>query len=332
MTPGLWLEPEVIGVNSPLAAELPDEAFFTLGGERIVEHSRYHLDLRNGAARAHVDSVIDRLIADYGIGYFKLDYNIDPGTGSDRAADSAGAALLDHNRAHLAWLDSVLDRHPQLVLENCGSGAMRSDWSMLSRLQLQSTSDQQDAVMYAPIAAAAPMLMLPEQAANWAYPQPTMTDEEIAFTLTTGLAGRFFLSGHLDQMPAEQRAIVTDAVDTARSLGPHLSAARPFWPLGLPGWEDAWVCLGLASPHDTTLLLWNRDPSVATVTVPTERWATSAGVASLHTVFPRALAAWPADHAGESGTIRIHNPTGSVGARLFRLSAEGGSPQPTQHM
>ena len=323
MTPGLWLEPEVVGVKSPLAESLPDEAFFSLGGERLVEHHRYHLDLRHPAARAHLDAVIDRLVTDYGIGYFKLDYNIDPGSGSDRDADSTGSALLEHNRAHLAWLDAVLDRHPGLVLENCGSGAMRSDWAMLSRLQLQSTSDQQDPLNYPPIAAAAPFLMLPEQAANWAYPQPSMDDEQIAFTLATGLAGRFFLSGHLDHMSGEQLALVTDAVSTAEVLKAHLRRARPFWPLGLPRWDDPWVCLGLESPTETTILLWNRDSSTAMVSIPLGPWLTPQRT-TLQTVFPLALAAWTTELSGESGTFRVHNPTGTAGARLFRLAPEGG--------
>jgi alpha-galactosidase len=323
MTPGLWLEPEVVGVKSPLASALPDAAFFSLGGQRLVEHNRYHLDLRHPSARAHLDGVIDRLVADYGIGYFKLDYNINPGPGSDRDADSTGAALLAHNRAHLNWLDSVLDRHKGIVLENCGSGAMRSDWSMMSRLQLQSTSDQQDPLRYPPIAAAAPLVVLPEQAANWAYPQPSMSDEQIAFTLATGLAGRFFLSGHLNRMSVEQLCLVAEAVTAARSLKGHLRTARPFWPLGLPGWGEPWVCLGLASPLETTLLLWNRDAAVPTVSIPAGAWPASPQ-APLATVFPHALAAWTTQWLGESGTIRIHNPTGSAGARLFRLTAPGG--------
>lgn len=32
MTPGLWLEPEVVGVRSPLAHSLPPEAFFAGAG------------------------------------------------------------------------------------------------------------------------------------------------------------------------------------------------------------------------------------------------------------------------------------------------------------
>ena len=51
------------------------------------------------------------------IRFFKLDYNIDPGAGTDVNADSLGSGLLEHNRAHLQWLDAVLDRHPGLGLQ-----------------------------------------------------------------------------------------------------------------------------------------------------------------------------------------------------------------------
>src|SRR5919202_1233446 len=209
MTPGLWLEPEAVGVRSPLAAKLPSEAFFRRAGVRHVEQDRFHLDLRHPDAVAHLDSVVDRLVDDHGVGYFKLDYNINPGPGTELDGESAGAGLLGHNRAHLAWLERVLDRHPRVLLENCSSGGRRMDSAMLSRLQLQSTSDQQDPVRYPPIAAAAPLSVLPEQAASWAYPQPDMSPEEIAFTLCTGLAGRAFLSGRARAASQPPRGLVS---------------------------------------------------------------------------------------------------------------------------
>lgn len=102
------------------------------------------------------------------------------------------------------WLDAVLERHPDLVIENCASGAMRADYGLLSRLEIQSTSDQQQPLRYPPIAAGALMAVLPEQAGNWAYPQPSMSQEEIAFTMVTGLSGRLYLSGRIDAMDEHQ--------------------------------------------------------------------------------------------------------------------------------
>ena len=63
--------------------------FFMRHGKRVYDRSRYQLDYRNPEVRAYADSVIDRLIKEYGVGYIKMDYNIEPGIGTDLHADSA---------------------------------------------------------------------------------------------------------------------------------------------------------------------------------------------------------------------------------------------------
>jgi alpha-galactosidase len=326
MTPGLWLEPEVVGVRSPLAAELPEDAFFQRGGVRVVENGRYHLDLRHPAAVAHLDGVVDRLIADFGIGYFKFDYNVNAGPGTDLGADSAGAGLLGHHRAHLAWLDALLERHPGLILENCGSGGARADYALLARMQLQSTSDQQDPYRYAPIAAAAPASIAPEQAASWAYPQPEHTDDEIAFTLCNALLGRVHLSGYLNHMSPEQRAVVAEAVSVYKRIRADIPAALPFWPLGLPGWTDPWVALGLRSAATTYLTLWRRDSedSDRTLTIPHLRGHD----VSVSTLFPSdgdATTRWDA----RSGELTVRLPR-QYTACVIALSAPDGPGAPGQ--
>jgi alpha-galactosidase len=279
MVPGLWLEPEVVGVNSEVARQLPADAFFRRGGQFVVEHGRYHLDLRHPAAVKHLDRVVDFLVGELGVGYLKFDYNIAVGPGPDTGGLSAGAGLLAANRAQLDWLDAVLDRHPGLVIENCSSGGMRTDYALLSRMQLQSTSDQQEYLRYPPIAAAAPAAIAPEQAAVWAYPQPEFTAGEIAFTMVNAMLGRVHLSGHLNRMNGPQRELVAEAVRVYKeSLRSAIAQSVPFWPLGLPRWDDPWIVLGLRAPGSSQLAVWRRGPAqasdpamataVAAVTVP----------------------------------------------------------------
>ncbi|MGW2283253.1 glycoside hydrolase family 36 protein [Streptomyces phaeochromogenes] len=261
MVPGLWLEPEVVGVRSPVAESLPPDAFFQRDGWRITEQGRHQLDLRHPAARAHLDKTVDRLVGDWGVGYLKLDYNIvvDPGTCAP--GDIApGAGLLGHAQAYLDWLSEVLDRYPGLVIENCASGGMRMDGATLAVTQLQSTSDQQDPLRFPPIAAAAPTAVPPEQGAVWAYPQPEFDDDLITFTLGGALLGRIHLSGHLNRMPERQLGLVRDAVAVYKSIREDLAEAVPFWPLGLPGWTDEWLALGMRVPGDGTsyLSVWRR--------------------------------------------------------------------------
>ncbi len=260
LLPGVWVEPEAVGVMSPVASSLPSEAFLQRDGIQVREHNRYHLDFSHPAARAHLDEVIDRLVADFGIGYLKLDYNINPGAGTDAGRGlPAGVGLLAHQRAYSSWLAGVHSRHPELILENCSSGAMRMDQVSLSAHQLQSSSDQENPLLYPPIAASAPMMMPLEQIANWAYPQPDMSPEQIAFTLVTGLAGRMYLSGFLDRMSHEQISLVHAAVTVHKSIRGGLRSAMPFWPLGLPRWDAEWIVLGLMLPTDDAYLaVWHR--------------------------------------------------------------------------
>ncbi|MES5820265.1 alpha-galactosidase [Streptomyces sp. RG80] len=316
MVPGLWLEPEVVGVRSPVAAALPPDAFFQRDGVRLAEQGRHQLDLRHPAARAHLDKTVDRIVGDWGVGYLKLDYNIVIAPGTVAPGDLApGAGLLGHAQAYLDWLSGVLDRHPGLVVENCASGGMRTDGATLAVAQLQSTSDQQDPLRYPPIAASAPTAVPPEQGAVWAYPQPEFDDALISFTLGGALLGRVHLSGHLDRMSEHQLGLVRDAMDTYKAIRGDLAGAVPFWPLGLPGWTDEWLALGMRVPDGPSYVtVWRRGGSTE-LRLPLGHLAGRAVRAEvLHPSGPEAGAAlW------DGNALRVSLPR-TPGVLLVRLS------------
>lgn len=321
MTAGLWLEPEVVGVNSPMAVTLPDRAFLRRSGTRVIEHGRYHLDLTADVAVEFLDAVVDRLVRDLGVGYLKLDYNIRAGVGSDAVVASPGHGLLLHNRAYLAWVDRLRRRHPQLVLENCASGGMRQDHATVSRFDLTSTSDQEDPRAYPPVAASAPMLVLPEQAGNWACPQPDMCPREIVFTLCTGMLGRLYLSGWLDRLDAEGRGLVTHAVEVYKSIRHSLPGSSPFWPRGLPRWDDQWIAAGLRTSDDTLLMtVWRRGTEPGSVALllppaPADRhWGEPEALFPVHSPLT-------VTHRPAADTIHVEDRVGEYAARTLRLSA-----------
>ena len=308
MIPGIWIEPEVIGVKSPMAEKLPDSAFFQRHGKRVVEQERYLLDLRDPAARKHLDSVIDRLVSEYGIGYFKFDYNVSPGAGTDYDADAPGAGLLGHNRAYSDWIDGLRERYPDVILENCSSGGMREDFAQTSRFQVQSTSDQQDFRLYPVIAAAAPMMVLPEQAASWAYPQSDMGAEETAFNINTTFLGRFFLSGYLNRMNASQLAWVQEGVDAYKKhVQPVIGKSKPFWPMGLPGWTDKTLALGLDAGDRALITVWSRDSEGGELRLHLDRWQGRDGEAAA--VYPvEGYEQWPVRWDKASGELAVTVP------------------------
>ncbi|KAL2812296.1 glycoside hydrolase superfamily [Aspergillus granulosus] len=263
LTPGLWIEPEVVGVRSVVANQLPSEAFFQRDGQRIVEKGRYQLDFRHPAVRERMHGIIHRLVTDFGAGYFKFDYNIEVTQGTDINTSSPGSGQLDHNRAYLAWVNELHDRFPDLVIENCSSGAQRMDYAMLATHALQSTSDQQDPDRYAAISAALPTAVTPEQGATWAYPQPEWDDETNAMTVVNSLLGRIHLSGRLDNLSPKQFDIIKEGMDVYRSIRAELPTATAFWPLGLAHWHDEWLSLGMAAETGKTFYVsvWRRGGS-----------------------------------------------------------------------
>ena len=258
LTPGLWIEPEVMGINCAAAdEELPSEAFFQRDGKRIVEQGRYQLDFRHPQVVQRLSGVIERLISQFGIGYFKFDYNIDVTQGTDINSNAPGDGLLEHNRAYLRWVASLMDCYPGLVIENCSSGGQRLDYAMLSIHSLQSTSDQTDPVLYACIAAAAPSAVCPEQSASWAYPQPEWSDEINAITMMNAILGRVHLSGHLLKLTSRQRDLVRSGIAVYKSIRSDLRVGDPFWPLGFPSWSASWHALGMDVGRCKYIAVWN---------------------------------------------------------------------------
>jgi alpha-galactosidase len=264
-----------------------------------------------------MNAVVRRLVVDYGVGYFKFDYNIEVIQGTEANAPSSGAAHLEHQRAYLSWVKELLENYPGLVIENCSSGAQRMDYAMLSVHSLQSTSDQQDPILYAAIAAAVPTAVAPEQSATWAYPQPEWDDEINALTVVNSLLGRIHLSGRLDRLNSHQFELIAEGMRVYKDMRQDLRTARPIWPLGLPKWHDNWISLGMVTKAgDIYLSVWRRGGA-------TEKNLPLPSIKNNESIRPRLLyppkfeasAEWDA----EKGALRLTLPD-TICARLYCMS------------
>lgn len=319
MTAGLWLEPEMVGVRSPVAAALPGAAFFQREGRRVVEWGRYQLDLRHPAARAHVDAVVDRLMAEFDLAYLKLDCNIDIGAGTDAGrGESVGAGLLGHDRALLDWVTGLLDRHPGLTIEGCAAGGGRTDGASGAVFPIQSVTDQQDFRKTPPIAAAAPLAIAPEQAGVWASVEGTMGDEQLAFAVVNSLLSRVHLAGRIDTLDEHQRSIVRAGLEAYRGLREQIPTGLPVWPLGLPGWRDGWLASGLRVGDDLLVAVWRRD-GAPQARIPLPAWLGSE--LQVEVVYPRwgGEVAELATPGGGTRILDVGLPE-PYSARLLRLS------------
>ena len=197
-----------------------------------------------------------------------MDYNIEPGIGTEQNCDSVGEGLWGHEKAYLEWLDGVFARHPDLIIENCSSGGLRMDYAMLSRYSIQSTSDQDDYKKYCTIAANSPTALCPEQSAIWAYPITSGDREEVVFNMINAMLLRIHQSGHLGNIDPERKALVKEAISVYKKIRADIKEAVPFWSLGLSKFSDDWVSLGLRNGNKAYLAVWRREGKSDTCALP----------------------------------------------------------------
>lgn len=256
--PGLWLEIEVAGINSPLK-DKPDDWFLMRHGKRVIDNGRFLLDFRNPEVIAYANGIIDRLIKDFGIGYFKIDYNSMEPIGTETNASSFGQGLLELNRAVIQWYKAILDKYPDLVIEACAGGGKRMDYAMLSQTQLISSSDQQDYKKYPAILVGELAAVLPEQLGVWSYPLPKGNAKEASFNMVNGMLCRLYQSGLISQLPNDSYQQVKKGIELYQSkLAPFIPRSVPFFPLGMPSMSDIYdpIAVGLKQNNKAFVAVW----------------------------------------------------------------------------
>lgn len=246
MKSGIWLEPEVMGINCPILDKFTDDCFFIRHGKRVIDHGRYHFDFRNKKVTDFLDGVVDGLINDYGIEYFKFDYNIDGGVGTEVDSDSFGDGLTEHCNAYLNWVDGLYARHPGLIIENCASGGMRMDYKSLSHFSMQSLSDAADYDTTAVISAMSGTAVVPEQAQVWVVPMRTDTLDEVVLNMVNAMFLRPVISGETHLLSDDQFEVLKNGIDFYKSIRKEIPKLIPFYPLGTAQFGDDWVVCGFS--------------------------------------------------------------------------------------
>ena len=268
MIPGLWLEIEVMGINCPLAKDLPDSFFFTRHGRRVIDHGRYQLDFRNPEVRSFATSVVDRLVKEYGVGYIKNDYNIEIGLGTEQNADSFGDGLLQHNRAYLKWIDEIHSKYPALVWENCSSGGMRMEYASLCHADIQSVSDQTDYRHNAKVSAACLTAVLPEQGAIWSYPKKGDSKDAFVMNMVSSMQKRIHLSGQVYGWTPEETELVKEAVRVYKEIREDIPKSIPFYPLGIPHYDSEFLCEACRTENKARIALWRMETDKESINIP----------------------------------------------------------------
>ncbi len=156
MQVGLWVEPEMVNLDSDLVRAHPDWLLGPADGRPW--RAQHVLDLTHPEAWAHILERLDALVAENAIDFLKWDHNRD----LLEAVSDGRPAVHRQTSAVYALLDALLERHPGLEIESCASGGARVDLGILDRTHRVWTSDCNDALERTDIQLWTSLLLPPE--------------------------------------------------------------------------------------------------------------------------------------------------------------------------
>jgi len=211
---GLWVEPEMINVDSDVARAHPE--WVAASGADLPLEWRHQqvLDLTNPDAYAHLLGELGGILAEYDIGYLKWDHNRDL-----IAAGSpvAGGAPIAHAQTLACYrlMDELVARTPGLEIESCASGGGRIDLGMVEHVQRFWPSDCIDPVERQDIMRWTAQLMPYELlGAHVASPRSRTTGRvsDLSFRAATALFGHFGIEWDLTSASDEELAALGEWV------------------------------------------------------------------------------------------------------------------------
>lgn len=139
---GLWVEPEMVNLDSALARQHPEWLMMPAHVKQVPGRSQYVLNLTNPAVSDYLYERLDWLLRTHAIDYLKWDMNRD----LTLAVDSEGFPLLIRQTEALwALLERIRQHHPDVEIESCASGGGRIDFGVLRHTHRIWLSDSNDA-------------------------------------------------------------------------------------------------------------------------------------------------------------------------------------------
>ena len=143
---GIWIEPEGINEDSRLYREHPDWALTYPGRKPIRARNQLVLDF---SRKEVVDGIFDMICAvlDQGnIEYVKWDMNRSLDAVFSRTAKEQGAVAYNYVLGLYDFLERLIQRYPNILIEGCSGGGGRFDAGMLYYTPQIWCSDNTDAL------------------------------------------------------------------------------------------------------------------------------------------------------------------------------------------
>ena len=143
---GIWIEPEMVSEDSDLYREHPDWALNVPGRKPVRSRNQLVLDF---SRKEVVDEIYERIckILDQGnIEYVKWDMNRSLMDVYSTATRDQGRVMYDYVTGLYNFLERLVQRYPNLLIEGCSGGGGRFDAGMMYYTPQIWCSDNTDAI------------------------------------------------------------------------------------------------------------------------------------------------------------------------------------------
>lgn len=199
--PGIWMEFECTNEGSEHFEEPFDDMHLKHDGNVLVgqvnkSRKESFWDFRNPKTTELLEEKVIGFLKDNGFGYLKVDYNADIGNCCD-GAESGGEGLRQHIEAVREFFRNIKREIPGIIIENCSSGGLRLEPSMMAVTAMSSFSDAHECFEFPVIAANLHYLIPPRQSQIWCVLKPEFDKNRFAFTISAGFLGRLCWSGDI---------------------------------------------------------------------------------------------------------------------------------------
>ena len=143
---GIWVEPEMISEDSNLYREHPDWALTIPGRNPVHARNQLVLDFSRKEVVDHIFDQICKVLDQGNIEYVKWDMNRSLMDVFSRGTEDQGRVMYDYVLGLYDFLERIVTRYPDLLIEGCSGGGGRFDAGMMYYTPQIWCSDNTDAL------------------------------------------------------------------------------------------------------------------------------------------------------------------------------------------
>ena len=145
---GLWIEPEMVNENSQLFRAHPDWALQIPGKPPVLGRDQLVLDFSRDEVVDNIFNQIAAVVDTCNVEYIKMDMNrsICEAYSATAGHQNFGEITFKYVLGVYKFLEKLIERYPDMLIEGCSSGGARYDAGMMYYTPQIWTSDNSDAI------------------------------------------------------------------------------------------------------------------------------------------------------------------------------------------